>query len=332
MMNRIKGKASVCDRDSIIYHYDNTSRKKLWNDPKKIQDMRTDHNYLFSKIANGEMPVKNRKRKKFSIITLVNDNNQYFDFMTDIQNQSSIDSFEVIALPNYNNEYKSCAQALNVGMDMSESEYCILCHQDIRMDEKCLDSISKHIDELNKDKINWGVLGMAGSYFNAIGDQDGVSYLTNKDSSGKMNYEVAVSQKGSRAAVQTLDELCLITKTNIGIRFDEATFNHYHWYGADFCLSALARGYKNYAINAPCFHVSDGFSNLAKIEHRDKFLEGAASLYAKWRASFPSFRTTTANFTKTVNKEGKESNLIHFYVAENLIKSGVQFPRGISVT
>ena len=334
MKNKMNGKMSVCDRDSLIYHYDNTSRKKLWNDPAKIADMRKDHNYLYRKVNEGELQIKIRKKKKFSLITLVNNNTQYFDFLNDIRNQNSRDSFEIIALPNYNNEYRSCAQALNVGMDISESEYCILCHQDLRMGPDWLSGISKHIDDMNARGINWGTIGMAGSYRYSKTHDVGITYLDNNDEAnpGKRCVDTYREKYGQRVEVQTLDELCIVTKTNIGIRFDEQVFNHYHWYGADFCLTALSRGYKNYVIDASCTHLSDGFSNLIKEEHKAKYLEGAASLFNKWKLVFPHFRTMTAIFSKQTNNEGKEVHLIHFYVADELIKRGHHFPKGISIS
>lgn len=331
MKNKMQGKMSVCDRDSLIYHYDNTSRKKLWNDPKKITDMRVDHNYLYKKVNDGELKINSRSKKKFSLITLVNNNQQYYDMLTDIRNQNSKDSFEIIALPNYNNEYRSCAQALNIGMDIAESEYCILCHQDLRMGPDWLAGISRHIDELNKAGVNWGTLGMAGSSCVNKAHDYGVTYLDNKNEvTGGTCVDDYRAKYGSRVEVQTLDELCIVTKTNIGIRFDEHVFNHYHWYGADFCLSSLSRGYKNFAIDASCFHLSDGFSNLSKEEHKTKYLEGAAALYNKWKSAFPQFRTMTAIFSK-VPVDGKETSLIHFYVADTLIKRGHTFPKGIRI-
>jgi GT2 family glycosyltransferase len=333
MKNKMLGKMSVCDRDALIYHYDNTSRKKLWNDPKKIADMRMDHNYLYKKVESGELAVHTRSKKKFSIITLVHNDEQYYDMLADIRKQDSKDSFEIIALPNYNNEYRSCAQALNVGLDIAESEYCILCHQDLKMGPEWISNISKHIDELNGKGVNWGVLGMAGSYRYSKVNDNGITYLdNNNDAEGNITCVDFYRNKfGNRVEVQTLDELCLITKTHIGLRFDEQSFNHYHWYGADFCLNALSRGYKNFAIDASCYHLSDGFSNLVKEEHKAKFLEGAANLYSKWKNVYPFFRTMTALFSKTQNAQGFDSNLIHFYVAEELIKRGHVFPRAISV-
>ena len=69
-------------------------------------------------------------------------------------------------------------------------------------------------------------------------------------------------QYGPRQDVQCLDELCLVVKTSNIIRFDEVTFNHYHLYGADFCMQYLKNGFRNFAINATCDHLSDGITNL----------------------------------------------------------------------
>jgi hypothetical protein len=96
--------------------------------------------------------------------------------------------------------------------------------------------------------------------------------------------------------VQCLDELCIIGKRTDPYRFDEEKFNHYHWYGADICLQAIANGKKNYAIDSECEHISDGISNFYKENHKDRYIEGAKVLYSKWVSKIPKFRTTTASF------------------------------------
>jgi hypothetical protein len=55
------------------------------------------------------------------------------------------------------------------------------------------------------------------------------------------------------APVQTLDEIVLIIRRSSGLRFDER-LSHFHFYGADICLSAAERGMRSYVIPAFCIH------------------------------------------------------------------------------
>jgi hypothetical protein len=94
--------------------------------------------------------------------------------------------------------------------------------------------------------------------------------------------------------VMTLDELCLIIRSDSGLRFDEQTLTHFHFYGPDICLSALAQGRRNYALDVPTVHLSDGKSNIAA--HYPEFRKQAKQFYTKWYREFPLIATSTTCF------------------------------------
>ncbi len=303
------GLVNICDRDAQIYHYDNTSRKELWNEKSEAGKMAQDSKYLYSNLLTKDTSLKSSGVEKtfdFSIITLINNKEQYLNFLTKLKNQKFTGSFEVIALPNFNNEYTSCSEALNVGKDVSNGLYCIYCHQDLEVPSNWLEKIAGHIRELDMSKI--GFLGMAGvskSSDAPASNSEGACYLSDVVDLGKGFETLANMYRrgfGKRVEVQTLDELCIIGRKNLQLRFDETTFNHYHWYGADICLQALNVGLKNFAIDAECLHVSDGIGNFRKEIHRDKFVEGSIRLFNKWKAKFPYFRTTTTGFSVPKNE------------------------------
>lgn len=303
------GYTNVCDRDAQIYHYDNTSRKELWSDKSESGKMAQDSKYLYGNLITRDIALKNagvEKHYDFSIITLVNNKEQYANFLNDIKAQKFTGSYEVIALPNFNNEYQSCAEALNIGKDISNSKFCIYCHQDLAVPVNWLENIAGHIRDLDVAKV--GFLGMAGTTKSGDGpnsNSEGACYLSDVVSSPR-GFESLASMfrrgLGKRAEVQTLDELCIIGRRTLPLRFDEVTFDHYHWYGADICLQALAAGLKNYAIDAECLHISDGIGNFRKEIHREKFKEGSIRLFNKWKAKFSYFRTTTTGFSVPRNE------------------------------
>lgn len=306
---RMNGHMIVCDRDALIHHYDNTSRNNFWaNNIEKLKLKHLDYNYLYSKF-NRDLTYFKRENKKISIVTLVSNEEQYINFLEDLKNQDCSFDFEIIALPNFNNEYTGCANALNIGMSLSESEYIILCHQDLRVPKNWLSNIFEKIKELKINDINFGVLGMAGSW------------VRNNDSDGVMFINGATKTE-SYVEVQCLDELCMIIKNGNNIKFDEINFPHYHCYGTDFCLSYVSKGYRNFAINCPCDHLSDGFKNLTNIDHLNMFVKNSITLHKKWRNIIPEFRSMTARFSRIENS-------IIFYVSDELEKYGIKLKKHV---
>jgi glycosyltransferase involved in cell wall biosynthesis len=233
----------------------------------------------------------------------------YLDFLNDLKNQDCEFDFEIISLPNFNGEYDSCSRALNVGMALSESEYIMMCHQDLRVPNNWLSNIFEKIRELIINDIKFGVLGMAGAWVHKQ-DSDGIIFLDGSTNTDKFK------------EVQCLDELCLIIKNGTGIKFDESNFPHFHGYGSDFCLSYIRNGYRNFAINCPCIHLSDGFKNLVHPEQLDMFIKNSLTLHKKWRNIIPEFRNMTAKFSRIENS-------ITFYVADELNNRGISMKKHV---
>jgi GT2 family glycosyltransferase len=304
MLLRGSGYLSICDWDSLIHHYDNTSRKELWNIHEESAKMWKDSNYLFHELIPHDKILNNFKRNApiLSIVTLVNNKEQYINFLEDLKKQTFSKKFEIIALPNFNNEYKSAAEALNVGKDLAEGDYVVYCHQDLRVPSNWLQKITKHINKLPMEDV--GFLGMAGVLYTedtTPKKQDAAIYLSNTNSKMEKFADTYRSLLGDTFEVQCLDELCIIGKRLDHYRFDEINFDHYHWYGADICLQAILNGKKNYAIDAECIHISDGINNFFKDTHKEKYLEGSKKLFTKWASKLQKFRTTTATFNKSTN-------------------------------
>jgi hypothetical protein len=262
--------------------------------------------------------LSNFKRKSpiFSIVTLVNNKEQYTNFLNDLKKQTFKGKFEIVALPNFNNEYASASEALNIGKDLSEGKYVIYCHQDLRVPDYWLKKMSLIINTI--DDTSLGFIGMAGvSYLDDPRQLDGAIYLSNTNVNNIKNSDVYKNMLGDKFEVQTLDELCIIGKRDSKYRFDETNFNHYHWYGADICMQAIIDGKKNYAINSDCFHLSDGIYNLFKEQHVEKYIEGAKKMYLKWGPKKDKFRTTTATF----NKSTKTIRILFYSLLPESIKS-----------
>ena len=247
--------------------------------------------------------IKNNYTKKIkadiTLGTLSHNERQYKDFIGDIAKQRTDKKIEMLVAPNYSNVYNSCSEALNILKFLSNAPIVNLCHQDLRCQPHWIQSILEHTKQLNARKIKWGVLGMAGSHLTVLPSNEyNVLYLGDGQS-GRSFSSTFRKMYGSRKEVQCIDELSLIVKQSDPIWFDEKTFDHYHYYGSDLCLQYLDRGYKNYAIDAECVHLSDGQTNLDA--HKNEYIDHSIRLYKKWKGRFRCWKTTTANFRPDQN-------------------------------
>jgi glycosyltransferase involved in cell wall biosynthesis len=244
---------------------------------------------------------RSSQKKTFSIITLTHHKPTYKAFLETLLNQETDYTFEIIPIFNHQNEFKSCSQALNKGLSLANSDYCLLTHQDILAPNYWIQRFKESFDILEK-QCKVGFLGIAGTSKTGRNPltESGALYLSNSSASitGKdIKFADMTRQKyGRYKEVQCLDECVMACRTDLGIRYDETNLNHYHFYGADICLYALSKGLKNFAVDADCTHLSDGQQNLSNKSHQDSFINHGSILFKKWRDKFPYFRTTTASF------------------------------------
>lgn len=196
-------------------------------------------------------------------------------------------NYEIIPILNFDNVY-SAAQALNIGLDRARGRVVVFCHQDVMFYESWVDMLFERIEEIEK-KVgkNWGVLGTAG--INERDDTIGVVH----NMKGSIQWQ---STKRSTAhEVQTVDEHCMIIRKESGLRFDESTFNGFHFYGPDLCLSAIDKKMKNYGILCPLVHES---SSSSLLSGKQEFMRLLNALAKKWRSKFNRIRTPTSIIRK----------------------------------
>lgn len=297
----------------IIVNKSNALGENLEEVDRVLHELET---HDFSKPYDKSNYKKSDKKKNFAIITLSHTKEQFVDFLYDLRMQDTDQTFEIIWLRNSQNEFKSPSEALNFGMSIANAEYYALTHQDIRCNPKWISNLRDHFDYFDKSSIRYAFLGVAGTSKNGQSQaaEYGVIYLSNDASELGPNIQKGTTfadlnrkRWGRYKEVQTLDECAMFCRADLGIRYDEKTFDHYHWYGADICLQALDKGYKNFAIDADCEHLSDGQKNLAKEEHAKSYIHHGSRFFKKWQNKFTYVRSTTASFYM---KEGYWNPLI----------------------
>jgi GT2 family glycosyltransferase len=286
-------KFNYCNKEAVITHLDNASRFGEGSDPKRNAAMWDDTAYIKERvISNNWIQFKRPRQYDISIITLVYNFDHYKDFLNSIKLQNGSHQVEIIGIPNFFNMFKSAYKGLNIATDTANGKYIIYCHDDIIVDENWLNKIKAHIGELESQNVNWGVLGPAGVFLDS---SKCAFYLKDHNGQPVSRTNSSVIREGTRHNVFSLDELCLITKKSNKLRFTDKLMHGFHFYGANLCVEAITRGMKNYAIDAYCYHRSDGTKNISSPE-KYKIYETCAKNfhnYAKLKG-LKSWRTTTA--------------------------------------
>ncbi len=177
--------------------------------------------------------------------------------------------------------FSSASIAYNDAIDRSANDLIVFAHQDIIFPESWLLDLQRALDSLERTDPQWGVLGCYGETL----DDHGRGYIY----SGGLG--IMGKPMGHPAPVQTLDEIVLILRKSSGLRFDEG-LPHFHFYGADICMAAAARGLKSYAISAFCIHNTQQNFILPK-----EFYESYRHVKRRWKNSLP-IRTTCVTITK----------------------------------
>jgi hypothetical protein len=176
--------------------------------------------------------------------------------------------------------FSSASIAYNDAIDRSTNDLIVFAHQDMIFPEFWLLDLQRALDSLQQTDPEWGVLGCYG-----VTLDEGRGYIY----SGGLG--VMGKPTDRPGPVQTLDEIVLILRKSSGLRFDDR-LPHFHFYGADICMTAAARGLKSYAITAFCIHNTQQIFILPK-----EFYESYRYMKCKWKNSLP-ISTTCVTITR----------------------------------
>jgi GT2 family glycosyltransferase len=286
-------KYNYCNKEAVITHIDNASRLASGHDPKRHAAMWEDTNLIKNHMINNNWMRGRRPREyDFSVITLVRNIKNYEEFCHSLKKQLGTESVEVIAIPNFFQQFTSVFKALNIAADTANGRHLIFCHEDIIVPPDWILKIKKNINELEQQHVNWGVLGPAGVFLN---NNNAAFFLYDVNGNPLYNCVKNIIHDKTRYEIESLDELCLITKKSNKLRFSDKQLSGFHFYGVNLCLDARLKGYKNFAIDAYCYHKSDGYKNISTPEKYKEFENYAKlfNIYAQSRG-ITQWRSTTA--------------------------------------
>ncbi|AET65364.1 glycosyltransferase [Methanothrix harundinacea] len=199
----------------------------------------------------------NLVRMMISVVVVYN-NKHIFNsvLMRSLKDQTA--EFELISLDNTRGEFKSASEALNYGGLRATGRYIMFVHQDVDLGiETWLEEVEKILDGIP----DLGIAGVAGM------SEAGRSFAERQRGHISNSGEIWGREMEKEEEVQTLDELLLIIPRSQfeKTQFDEKTFDHWHCYGADYCLSVKRAGLKAYVIPAFVYHRSTS-ANIKILE------------------------------------------------------------------
>ena len=222
----------------------------------------------------------------FSIICIYN-NNEILDqcLLESLKNQTI--PYELILLDGSCNQYTSAAEGLNSGGELAIGRYLMFVHQDIKLENsRFLEESLVYLDE----HVNLGIAGIAGKV-------PGSRKIVSNSSNGIPPWKLSKNHSEYPVIVQTLDE-CVLIIPRVRFettRFDPVTCNHWHLYGADYCLTMKSKGFDVMVLPTQVYHVSDGtsmnsayFPSLKRLiaKHRTGTTIIATTVW-NWRTSLP---------------------------------------------
>lgn len=187
---------------------------------------------------------------QLSIICVYNNKQILEKCLLNSLNNQNVD-YELILIDNSFGEFTCAADALNFGGNKASGEFLLFVHQDVIFFEKNLEDILSYCNNCK----NLGIAGVAGTDINEGNvKSNGVHNIPPED--------MALIHINDIEPAQTLDEVLLIVPKEIfnKFKFDNVTCNHWHLYGADYCLQLIKNSFCVYILPIKLYHCSNGFS------------------------------------------------------------------------
>jgi SAM-dependent methyltransferase len=165
----------------------------------------------------------------------------------------------------------SAAEGLNAGIERARNPLVVLTHQDVYLPRGWPERLLR---AYRQAETRFGPIGVAGVYgvVETPSGQRRVGHVVDRDI-------LRAEETALPCPVATLDELLLVVPRGTPLRLDGSL--GFHFYGADLCLAARARGLEAVALDALCFH------NSRTVDVPDAFLTSARRFAQKWSAQLP---------------------------------------------
>lgn len=211
----------------------------------------------------------------FSIVCVYNNKEILNEWLLNSLGMQNVKDYELIILDNTKGQFKSAAEALNVGGKKAKGSYIMFVHQDLKLiDGDWLRKAERYVESIG----DLGIAGIAGmSNFEDVNGERGRNVIFHGTDRKPWGNPISAAME-----VQTLDEQLLIIPRNVFdvLKFDEISCNGWHLYGVDYALSVGNLGLKAYVLPLSVWHWSMGspldqryFHTVRKIAKKHKHIK-----------------------------------------------------------
>src|SRR3989338_1140433 len=213
-----------------------------------------------------------------TIVCVYNNKSIFRDYLLKSLNKQNI-VYELIAIDNSCNSFKSASSALNYAGTKASGNYIMFVHQDVMLlSDSWLQEAEKMLKEIGNFLVN---------------QRNRIFHGNNWRPWGRVIKRPEI--------VQTLDEcLTIIPKSIFNVfKFDEQICNGWHLYVVDYCLKVKLIGLNSYVIPMLVHHRSTGTSPktflgiISNLGHyQPEYYNVLEKLLMKYRCDFNIIYTT----------------------------------------
>ena len=242
-------------------------------------------------------------------IIIASTNQQLLDDVQKSIEQTVGCAYELLIFENANGR-KSICQVYNEGA--SQARYPLLCfmHEDVAFQKEGWGNV---VIELFNKNSRLGVLGIAGSTYKSVTPSGWFAYshvieMEHSNLVQSYKYKGSETVQNTRnpsntnpAKVATVDGVWMCTTKNIALchPFDEKTYQKFHCYDIDFCIT-VGRFYDiAVTYDVLLHHLSDG-------NFDGEWMRETMKMHKKWKDALP---VSTISLTKKQLREIEKQNL-----------------------
>lgn len=207
-----------------------------------------------------------RKEKKHISVICVFNNQEQLEEQLKASLEFQRANYELIAIDNRENKFKSAAGALNYGSEKASGEILIYSHQDIYL--KRPDEIERFAAAIEKCPL--------GTIVGAQGVREPKKlYYTNLTWGKALDKRIVEDYKEDLYAVSCVDEGFFGMKRETWnlLRFNEDLCDNWHLYSVEMCLHTRKLGNKVYVFPTQMHHFSRGVISLGYMNNLKKLCE-----------------------------------------------------------
>lgn len=200
-------------------------------------------------------------------------------------------AYEVVGI----HDARSLCEGWRRGLERAAGDPIVFCHDDVEIHASDLPArIARHLERYDvvgvagTDRcvgMDWSEAGIEHAYGAIVHDRGGEPLFC---------FYGAGERGGAAGAIQAMDGVFLATRREVAasVGFDEATFDGWHGYDADFTFRAHLAGHRlGVALDVPIVHRSMGNPDEARLRYHLRFAEKHAARLAFGRGPWVHLRT-----------------------------------------